>query len=48
LLRGLEDKGHYVVMDNYFCSIPLFRIWQQREFMQQALFGPTELDYLHT
>jgi hypothetical protein len=24
LLRGLEDKGHCVVMDNYFCSIPLF------------------------
>jgi hypothetical protein len=23
-LRGLEDKGHCVVMDNYFCSIPLF------------------------
>jgi hypothetical protein len=24
LLCGLEDKGHCVVMDNYFCSIPLF------------------------
>jgi hypothetical protein len=24
LLRGLEEKGHCVVMDNYFCSIPLF------------------------
>ena len=24
LLRGLEGKGHCVVMDNYFCSIPLF------------------------
>jgi hypothetical protein len=24
LLRGLEDKGHCVVMDNYFCSIPSF------------------------
>jgi hypothetical protein len=25
LLNGLEDKGHCVVMDNFFCSIPLFR-----------------------
>jgi hypothetical protein len=25
LLRGLEEKGHCVVMDNYFCSIPLFQ-----------------------
>jgi hypothetical protein len=25
LLSGLEDKGNCVVMDNYFCSIPLFR-----------------------
>jgi hypothetical protein len=25
LLRGLEDKGHCVVMDNFFTSIPLFR-----------------------
>jgi hypothetical protein len=24
LLRGVEEKGHCVVMDNYFCSIPLF------------------------
>jgi hypothetical protein len=24
LLNGLEEKGHCVVMDNYFCSIPLF------------------------
>jgi hypothetical protein len=24
LLRGLEEKGHCVVMDNYFYSIPLF------------------------
>jgi hypothetical protein len=24
LLLGLEEKGHCVVMDNYFCSIPLF------------------------
>jgi hypothetical protein len=24
LLRGLEEKGHCVVMDNYFCSILLF------------------------
>jgi hypothetical protein len=24
LLRGLEEKWHCVVMDNYFCSIPLF------------------------
>jgi hypothetical protein len=24
LLHGLEDNGHCVVMDNYFCSIPLF------------------------
>jgi hypothetical protein len=24
LLRGLEKKGHCVVMDNFFCSIPLF------------------------
>jgi hypothetical protein len=24
LLHGLEDKGHCIVMDNYFCSIPLF------------------------
>jgi hypothetical protein len=24
LLTGLEEKGHCVVMDNYFCSIPLF------------------------
>ena len=24
LLMGLEEKGHCVVMDNYFCSIPLF------------------------
>jgi hypothetical protein len=25
LLQGLEDKGHCVVMNNFFCSIPLFR-----------------------
>jgi hypothetical protein len=25
LLQGLEDKGHYMVMDNFFTSIPLFR-----------------------
>jgi hypothetical protein len=25
LLEGLEGKGHCVIMDNYFCSIPLFR-----------------------
>jgi hypothetical protein len=25
LLRGLEGKGHCVVMDNFFCSILLFR-----------------------
>jgi hypothetical protein len=25
LLHGLEEKGHCVVMDNYFCSILLFR-----------------------
>jgi hypothetical protein len=25
LLQGLEEKGHCVVMDNLFCSIPLFR-----------------------
>jgi hypothetical protein len=25
LLRGLEGKGHCVVMDNFFCSIPLFQ-----------------------
>jgi hypothetical protein len=25
LLQGLEGKGHCVVMDNYFCSIPLFK-----------------------
>jgi hypothetical protein len=25
LLLGLEGKGHCVVMDNFFCSIPLFR-----------------------
>jgi hypothetical protein len=25
LLKGLEEKGHCVVMDNYFCSIPLFK-----------------------
>jgi hypothetical protein len=25
LLEGLEEKGHCVVMDNYFCSIPLFK-----------------------
>jgi hypothetical protein len=25
LLHRLEDKRHYVVMDNYFCSIPLFQ-----------------------
>jgi hypothetical protein len=25
LLRGLEDKGHCVVMDNFFTSVPLFR-----------------------
>jgi hypothetical protein len=24
LLSGLEERGHCVVMDNYFCSIPLF------------------------
>jgi hypothetical protein len=24
LLSGLEGKGHCVVIDNYFCSIPLF------------------------
>jgi hypothetical protein len=23
-LRGLEEKRHCVVLDNYFCSIPLF------------------------
>ena len=25
LLQGLEDKGHCVVMENFFTSIPLFR-----------------------
>ena len=25
LLQGLEEKGHWVVMDNFFCSIPLFK-----------------------
>jgi hypothetical protein len=25
LLHGLEGKEHCVVMDNYFCSIPLFK-----------------------
>ena len=25
LLRGLKNKGHCVVMDNFFCSIPLFK-----------------------
>lgn len=25
LLHNLENKGHYVVMDNFFCSIPLFK-----------------------
>jgi hypothetical protein len=25
LLRSLEDKGHCVVMDNFFTSVPLFR-----------------------
>jgi hypothetical protein len=25
LLEGLEEKEHCVVMDNYFCSIPLFK-----------------------
>jgi hypothetical protein len=25
LLSGLEDKRHCVVMDNLFCSIPLFK-----------------------
>jgi hypothetical protein len=25
LLQGLEEKGHSVVMDNFFCSIPLFQ-----------------------
>jgi hypothetical protein len=25
LLHGLENKGHCVIMDNFFCSIPLFK-----------------------
>jgi hypothetical protein len=25
LLEGLEEKGHCVVMDNVFCSVPLFK-----------------------
>jgi hypothetical protein len=25
LLQGLEGRGHCVVMDSYFCSIPLFK-----------------------
>jgi hypothetical protein len=25
LLHGLEEKGHCIVVDNYFCSIPLFK-----------------------
>ena len=25
LVQGLEDKGHCVVMDNFFCSVPLFK-----------------------
>jgi hypothetical protein len=25
LLQGLEGRGHCVVMDNFFCSIPLFK-----------------------
>jgi hypothetical protein len=24
LLTGLEEKGHCIVLDNYFCSVPLF------------------------
>jgi hypothetical protein len=25
LVQGLEGKGHCVVMDNFFCLVPLFR-----------------------
>jgi hypothetical protein len=31
LLRGLEGKGHCVVMDNFFCSISLFRDLAENE-----------------
>jgi hypothetical protein len=31
LLMELEEKGHCVVMDNYFCSIPLFQDLVQKE-----------------
>jgi hypothetical protein len=36
LLRGLEKKGHCVVMDNFFCSIPLFE-----DLMKKGIYGPT-------
>jgi hypothetical protein len=34
LLRGLEEKGHCIVMDNYFCSIPLFE-----ELVRQGIYA---------
>jgi hypothetical protein len=36
LLEGLEEKGHCVVMDNVFCSVPLFKDLLAKEFTQHA------------
>jgi hypothetical protein len=34
LLRGLEKRGHYVVMDNFFYSIPLFE-----DLLQKGIYA---------
>jgi hypothetical protein len=36
LLASLEERGHCVVMDNYFSSMPSSEIWRQRGFMRLA------------
>jgi hypothetical protein len=47
LLRRLENKGHCIVMDNYFCSIPLLEdLVRKGIFRQQGQFGLTALGFL--
>jgi hypothetical protein len=41
LLRGLEERGHCVVMDNYFCSIPLFK-----ELVRKGIYATGQLDLI--
>jgi hypothetical protein len=48
LLQGLEEKRHCMVIDKFFCSIPLFRDLASRAFMQQGQLDQTRLVFLHS